>query len=374
MTLRRRHDSLAVFLLSGCSSNARGAAFVVNCGSTGGVRPTSDHPSRKGVGAGQSLSPAISRGSREAQDGHIDHVFCTSLAAGLGATAVAAAQNSRRRARREQQGRPCNVYMLAAESPVILDVKGVLAKTTDSAQKVILNGLDLTIREGEVHAVMGLNGSGKSTLAKVLIGDSAYEVTAGHAMLGGQSLFDLEPHQRALAGLFLAFQSPPAISGVSNLDFLRASYNAKMRATGKGELDVIEFYGLVTAKLEALKINADFLNRNVNEGFSGGERKRNEMLQMSVLEPKLAILDEIDSGLDIDALKDVADAISRVRGTDGTRSLLVVTHFERFLKYVDADYVHVMHQGRIVKSGGRELSQKLDAQGYDWIIQGSESG
>lgn len=371
MTLRRCHDSLAILLLSGCSSNAIGAAFVVN---RGGVRPARYHSSRKGVGTGQSLSPAISRGTRGAQDGQIDNAFCTSLAAGLGCTAVAAAQNSRRRARREQQRRPCNVYMLAAESPVVLEVKGVLAKTTDSAQKLILKGLDLTIREGEVHAVMGLNGSGKSTLAKVLIGDSAYEVTAGHAMLGDQNLFDLEPHERALAGLFLAFQSPPAISGVSNLDFLRASYNAKMRANGKGELDVIEFYGLVTAKLEALKINADFLNRNVNEGFSGGERKRNEMLQMSVLEPKLAILDEIDSGLDIDALKDVADAISRVRGTDGTRSLLVVTHFERFLKYVDADYVHVMHQGRIVKSGGRDLSQKLDAQGYDWIIQGSESG
>eukprot|EP00418_Pyrodinium_bahamense_P082779 CAMPEP_0179070832 /NCGR_PEP_ID=MMETSP0796-20121207/31222_1 /TAXON_ID=73915 /ORGANISM="Pyrodinium bahamense, Strain pbaha01" /LENGTH=376 /DNA_ID=CAMNT_0020767933 /DNA_START=85 /DNA_END=1216 /DNA_ORIENTATION=+ len=252
-----------------------------------------------------------------------------------------------------------------------VEVTGVLARSTDEAQKAILKGLDLTIREGEVHAVMGPNGSGKSTLAKVLIGDPTYEVTDGQALLDNQSLFDMEPHERALAGLFLAFQSPPAVNGVSNLDFLRASYNAKMRAREEPELDVIEFYGLITQKLEELKINPDFLNRSVNEGFSGGERKRNEMLQMSVLEPRLAILDEIDSGLDIDALKDVADAIARVRRMDSKRSLLVVTHFERFLKYVDADVVHVMHQGRIVKSGGRDLSQKLDAEGYDWILQES---
>jgi len=256
-------------------------------------------------------------------------------------------------------------------APVVLEVTGVLARSTDEAQKAILKGLDLTIREGEVHAVMGPNGSGKSTLAKVLIGDPTYEVTDGQALLDNQSLFDMEPHERALAGLFLAFQSPPAVNGVSNLDFLRASYNAKMRAREEPELDVIEFYGLITQKLEELKINPDFLNRSVNEGFSGGERKRNEMLQMSVLEPRLAILDEIDSGLDIDALKDVADAIARVRRMDSKRSLLVVTHFERFLKYVDADVVHVMHQGRIVKSGGRDLSQKLDAEGYDWILQES---
>lgn len=264
----------------------------------------------------------------------------------------------------------------ATGGTVVLDVKGIKAVSTDEERKEILKGLNLTIREGEVHALMGTNGSGKSTLARVLAGDASYEVTDGSAMLGEESLLDLEPSERALAGLFLAFQSPPAVSGVSNLDFLRAIYNAQKRAREEPELDVIEFYGLVNNKLDHLKVNPEFLNRSVNEGFSGGERKRNEMLQMSVLEPKLAILDEIDSGLDIDALKDVADAIHRVRKADEKRSLLVVTHFERFLKYIDADYVHVMHQGRIIKSGGKELSQRLDAEGYDWVFReaGVEGG
>lgn len=294
-----------------------------------------------------------------------------SLAGSLGLAALAVWRGCLRG--RSTRGRARAVAVRCTAAPVVLDVRGVEAQSNDEERKQILNGLDLTIREGEVHAIMGPNGSGKSTLAKVLIGDSSYAVTKGEASLGDASLFDLEPHERALAGLFLAFQSPPAINGVSNLDFLRASYNSKMKARGDPELDVIEFYGLVTQKLEELKVNPDFLNRNVNEGFSGGERKRNEMLQMSVLEPKLAILDEIDSGLDIDALKDVADAIARVRSLDGKRSLLVVTHFERFLKYIDADVVHVMHQGRIVKSGGRELSRRLDAEGYDWILQAQES-
>jgi len=254
-----------------------------------------------------------------------------------------------------------------------LEIKNLSAKSTDEAQKQILNGLDLVIKEGEVHAVMGPNGSGKSTLSKVLIGDPAYEVTDGEASLTGENLFDLDPHERALEGLFLAFQSPPAIAGVSNLDFLRSAYNAKQRKNGKEELDVIEFYGLVSEKLEQLKVNPDFLNRNVNEGFSGGERKRNEMLQMSVLEPKLAILDEIDSGLDIDALKDVADAIQSVRKSDTNRALLVVTHFDRFLQYVDADHIHVMYKGKIVKSGGREMAKKLDAEGYDWVLKEVET-
>jgi len=257
----------------------------------------------------------------------------------------------------------------AEAPPVVLQVEGVEARSVDEARKQILKGLNLTIREGEVHAIMGPNGSGKSTLSKVLIGDGSYEVTSGKATFNEQSLFDLEPHERSLAGLFLAFQSPPAVSGVSNLDFLRAAYNAQRRARQEEELDVIEFYGHVSEKLEKLKISADFLNRNVNEGFSGGERKRNEMLQLSVLGPRLAILDEIDSGLDVDALKDVADAIAQTRSMDMKRSLLVVTHFERFLKYVDADFVHVMHRGRIIKSGGRELAHKLDEEGYDWILK-----
>lgn len=271
-----------------------------------------------------------------------------------------------------QDGHPNHSYTLgfqtALRSCCAVIALSVQAKTVDEAEKQILRGLNLTIGEGEVHAVMGPNGCGKSTLAKVLIGDSAYKVTSGSATFNDRSLFDLEPHERALEGLFLAFQSPPAIPGVSNLDFLRAAVNAQRASTGEPELDVIEFYGLATEKLTELKINPDFLNRNVNEGFSGGERKRNEMLQMALLQPKLAILDEIDSGLDIDALKDVADAIAQVRASDSKRSLLVVTHFERFLNYVDADHVHVMHQGRIVKSGGKELATKLDEEGYDWIL------
>jgi len=272
-------------------------------------------------------------------------------------------------ARRRADRKHVRVALYASDAPVILDIKDVEAQSTDDAKKKILRGLNLTIKEGEMHAVMGPNGSGKSTLAKVLIGDSAYEVTGGSALLAGKNLFDLEPHERALSGLFLAFQSPPSIGGVSNLDFLRAAYNAQRRAQKEEELDVIEFYGLVTEKLEKLKIDPDFLNRSVNDGFSGGERKRNEMLQLSVLQPKVAILDEIDSGLDIDALRDVADTIAEARQADKKRSLLVVTHFERFLKYVDADYVHVMYKGRIVKSGGREMAEKLDRDGYDWVLK-----
>jgi len=268
---------------------------------------------------------------------------------------------------------PARVSLCAQDATKVLDIKSLSAKSTDEAQKKILNGLDLVINEGEVHAVMGPNGSGKSTLSKVLIGDPAYEVTDGGAKFGETDLFELDPHERALEGLFLAFQSPPAVAGVSNLDFLRAAYNAKQRQRGEEELDVIEFYGLVSEKLEQLKINPDFLNRNVNEGFSGGERKRNEMLQMAVLEPKLAILDEIDSGLDIDALKDVAEAIQNVRAGSDKRSLLVVTHFDRFLQYVDADFVHVMHKGKIIKSGGREMAKKLDAEGYDWVLKEVEA-
>merc|ERR1740129_561189 len=271
--------------------------------------------------------------------------------------------------RRSRDG-PTRVRAVAgSDAPVVLDVRNVQAQSADVEQKQILKGVNLTIREGEVHALMGTNGSGKSTLSRVLSGDSAYEVTGGSATLGTESLFELEPHKRSLAGLFMAFQSPPAVGGVSNLDFLRAIYNAKRKARGEPELDVIEFYGVVTAKVEQLKISTEFLNRSVNEGFSGGERKRNEMLQMSVLEPSITILDEIDSGLDIDALKDVSDAIDRVRRADSKRSFLVVTHFERFLKYIDADHVHVMHQGRIIKSGGRELANRLDAEGYDWVFK-----
>jgi len=250
-----------------------------------------------------------------------------------------------------------------------LQLKGLEAKSTDQAQKHILRGVDLTIREGEVHAIMGPNGSGKSTLARVLAGDPNYEVVAGAAELCGTNILDLEAHERALEGLFLAFQSPPSIAGVSNLDFLRAIFNAQRRSRKEPEMDVIEFYSFVMDKLHQLKVDPDFLNRSVNEGFSGGERKRNEMLQMAVLAPKLAVLDEIDSGLDVDALRDVAETVQEVRKASDKRSLLVVTHFERFLDHIDADYIHVMSKGRIVKSGGRELANRLDAEGYDWILK-----
>jgi len=290
------------------------------------------------------------------------------LALGAAGFLGLAAVSRRRTSQQSRRQRPATI-VAASDTPVILDIKDLQSESTDAERKKILRGLNLTIREGEVHAIMGPNGSGKSTLARVLVGDSAYEVMGGRAEMGGKNLLDLDPHERALEGLFLAYQSPPAVNGVSNLDFLRAIYNAQRRAKKEEELDVIEFYGLVTEKLTKLKVDPDFLNRNVNEGFSGGERKRNEMLQMSVLEPQLAILDEIDSGLDVDALKDVADAIQRVRDLDKNRSLLVVTHFERFLKYVNADFVHVMYKGRIIKSGGSEQADKLDAEGYDWVIK-----
>lgn len=325
---------------------------------------SSVHPGRWRRGTTLSRSsPATSFGQRSADSASSTwHTGCLASTAIVG---LAASRPTRRRL----QSRQLRQTRRAGDSPVVLEVKEVEAKSTDEDEKQILKGLNLTIRAGEVHAVMGPNGSGKSTLAKVLIGDSAYEVTNGSAKLGETDLLEMEPHERALEGLFLAFQSPPAVGGVSNLDFLRAAYNAQRRAREEPELDVIEFYGLVTQKLQDLKINPDFLNRNVNEGFSGGERKRNEMLQMAVLQPKLAILDEIDSGLDIDALKDVAEAIRSVREQDPDRAMLVVTHFERFLRYVEADHVHVMYQGRILKSGGKELADKLDEEGYDWVLK-----
>mmetsp|Transcript_51801 Transcript_51801/g.110818 ORF Transcript_51801/g.110818 Transcript_51801/m.110818 type:complete len:375 (+) Transcript_51801:65-1189(+) len=364
-----RRSVLASLLLCQCPLDAIGAALLVDRGSMIGLRSHVAVPSRTDALGAQSRSS--NRVPTDASHGSWGAGGCAAAAGLTAAVAVVAGRHPRR----SIPARPLSVQMQGAASPsaeappVVLQVEGVEARSVDEARKQILKGLNLTIREGEVHAIMGPNGSGKSTLSKVLIGDGSYEVTSGKATFNEQSLFDLEPHERSLAGLFLAFQSPPAVSGVSNLDFLRAAYNAQRRARQEEELDVIEFYGHVSEKLEKLKISADFLNRNVNEGFSGGERKRNEMLQLSVLGPRLAILDEIDSGLDVDALKDVADAIAQTRSMDMKRSLLVVTHFERFLKYVDADFVHVMHRGRIIKSGGRELAHKLDEEGYDWILK-----
>ncbi|HEX6993535.1 MAG TPA: Fe-S cluster assembly ATPase SufC [Gammaproteobacteria bacterium] len=231
--------------------------------------------------------------------------------------------------------------------------------------KPILKGLDLEVRAGEVHAIMGPNGSGKSTLTQVLAGREDYVVTAGTALLDGRDLLAMSPEERAAAGLFLAFQYPIEIPGVNNAYLLKAAMNAQRRARGQPELDAFEFMKLIGAKLELMQMSRDFLRRSVNEGFSGGEKKRNEILQMLMLEPRLALLDETDSGLDVDALKVVANGINSLRSPE--RSMVLVTHYERLLELVVPDYVHVLANGRIVKSGGRELARELDERGYDWI-------
>ena len=233
------------------------------------------------------------------------------------------------------------------------------------ADKPILKGIDLEVGSGEVHAIMGPNGSGKSTLAHVLAGREGYEVTAGGVTYDGEDLLALSPEERAHRGVFLAFQYPVAIPGVNNAYFLKAALNAGRKYRGLAELDAIEFLNLVKEKLKLVHLDEALLKRAVNEGFSGGEKKRNKVFQMAVLEPRLAILDETDSGLDIDALKLVAEGVNRLR--DGQRSFVVVTHYQRLLNYVVPDRVHVLSGGRIVRSGGRELALELDAHGYDWV-------
>ncbi len=235
------------------------------------------------------------------------------------------------------------------------------------AGKDILKGLDLVVRPGEVHAIMGPNGAGKSTLGNVLAGRDGYEVTAGGVQFEGKALLDLEPEARAAAGLFLAFQYPVEIPGVNNTYFLRAAFNAQRKARGEAELDSMQFIKLVRQKLAVLHLKDELLHRGVNEGFSGGEKKRNEIFQLAVLEPKLAILDETDSGLDIDALKAVADGVNALRSPE--RAFIVITHYQRLLDYIKPDFVHVLAEGRIVESGGPELAQELEAHGYDWIRQ-----
>jgi len=229
----------------------------------------------------------------------------------------------------------------------------------------ILNGLDLEVGPGEVHAIMGPNGSGKSTLAQVLAGRDDYVVTAGTAELDGRDLLAMAPEERAAAGVFLAFQYPTEIPGVNNAYLLKAAMNAQRRARGEPEVDAFEFMKLIASKLEVMQMSRDFLHRSVNEGFSGGEKKRNEILQMLMLEPRLALLDETDSGLDVDALKVVASGINSLRSPE--RSMVLVTHYERLLELVVPDYVHVLANGRIVKSGDRQLARELDERGYDWI-------
>jgi Fe-S cluster assembly ATP-binding protein len=244
----------------------------------------------------------------------------------------------------------------------MLEIEGLRAS---AGEKEILKGIDLVVRPGEVHAIMGPNGSGKSTLAQVLAGHPAYTVTAGIVRFQGEDLLDLEPEERAQAGVFLAFQYPVEITGVTNAYFLRASYNAIRKAHGQEELDPMDFLDLLEQKLKLVEWDSGIMSRAVNSGFSGGEKKRNEILQMAVLEPMLAILDETDSGLDIDALRIVANGVNSLRRPD--RATIVVTHYQRLLDYIIPDYVHVIADGRIVKSGGRELALELEAKGYEWL-------
>ncbi len=245
----------------------------------------------------------------------------------------------------------------------MLEIKGLTARIED---KEILKGIDLVVPDGEVHAIMGPNGSGKSTLSYVLSGREGYEVTGGSATFDGIDLLALEPEQRAAAGVFLAFQYPVELPGVNNANFLRTALNAIRRARGEPELDAVQFLKLARAAIKRLSMADDMLKRNVNVGFSGGEKKRNEVLQMGILRPKLAILDETDSGLDIDALKIVSEGVNALRGPDF--SALVITHYQRLLDYIVPDRVHVLFNGRIIRSGGPELALALEASGYASVI------
>lgn len=236
-----------------------------------------------------------------------------------------------------------------------------------AGDKEILKGISLTINAGEVHAIMGPNGSGKSTLAQVIAGHPGYEVTGGTIEYQGQDLLELEAEERAQAGVFLAFQYPIEIPGVTNAYFLRAAYNEIRKAHGEPELDPIEFLDVMEEKLKVVEMDASMMQRSVNAGFSGGEKKRNEILQMAVLEPTLAVLDETDSGLDIDALRIVAEGVNKLKRP--TNATIVVTHYQRLLNYIVPDHVHVLAGGKIIKSGGKELALELEAKGYDWLLE-----
>ncbi len=252
--------------------------------------------------------------------------------------------------------------MINENAKPILSVRNLHASVEGTE---ILKGVDLEVRAGEIHAIMGLNGSGKSTLSKVIAGHPDYEITTGEVLFQEQNLLGLEPHERANAGVFLAFQYPLEIPGVSNRDFLRVAYNSHRKANGEEEIDVFDFDDLVEERSQVVKMDTSFLDRNVNEGFSGGEKKRNEILQMALLKPTLAILDETDSGLDIDALKTVSGGVNQLSNPEN--ATVLITHYQRLLNYIVPDYVHVMAQGQIVKTGGKELAQELEARGYDWI-------
>ena len=252
--------------------------------------------------------------------------------------------------------------MIRNNAPVLLEVRELTAKIDERA---ILKGINFTVRAGEVHAIMGPNGSGKSTFAKVLSGHPSYQITGGEVLFEGKNLLGLTPEERARAGIFLGFQYPIEVPGVTNSSFLRLAYNTVQGARGVDELDPLEFDDFVREKMKLLEMDPAFLDRSVNAGFSGGEKKRNEILQMSLLAPKLAILDETDSGLDIDALRVVANGVNKLHTPD--IGLVLVTHYQRLLNYIEPDYVHVMEGGRLIKTGDRSLALELESRGYDWV-------
>jgi Fe-S cluster assembly ATP-binding protein len=254
--------------------------------------------------------------------------------------------------------------MIAKNARILLQVRNLSASV---AGVEILKGISLTVRAGEVHAIMGPNGSGKSTFAKALVGHPAYQVTSGEAVFDGRNLLEMPAEERARAGLFLGFQYPVEIPGVANAQFLRLAYNTVQAARGKDELDPLEFDDFVREKMKLLDMDPAFLDRSVNEGFSGGEKKRNEILQMALLEPKLAFLDETDSGLDIDALRIVADSVNHLITSDN--AIVLVTHYQRMLNYIVPDYVHVMDGGRILKTGSKDLALELESRGYEWVAE-----
>ncbi|CCH68428.1 Iron-sulfur cluster assembly ATPase protein SufC [Richelia intracellularis HH01] len=258
--------------------------------------------------------------------------------------------------------------MIVENGEVILSIRDLRANVCG---KTILRGVNLEVRAGEIHAIMGPNGSGKSTFAKVLAGHPTYEMTGGEVIFQGKNLCEMQPEERARLGVFLAFQYPLEIPGVSNLDFLRLAYNSKRNYQGLEEIEPLDFEDLVHEKLDMVGIDPNFLTRSVNEGFSGGEKKRNEILQMAILEPKLAILDEIDSGLDIDALRSVANGVNQLASSEN--ATIIITHYQRLLDYIVPDYVHIMARGQIVKFDGKELALELESRGYSWILEETEA-
>jgi Fe-S cluster assembly ATP-binding protein len=244
----------------------------------------------------------------------------------------------------------------------ILQIQGLEASINDTR---VIKGLNLTVNPGEIHAIMGKNGSGKSTFSKIVAGHSAYRVTAGNILFNGESILDTAPEERSQKGIFLGFQYPIEIPGVSNADFLRLSCNARRKYQGLDELDPLEFFEFITQKLDVIEMDPAFLNRSVNEGFSGGEKKRNEILQMAVLDTKLSILDETDSGLDIDALKIVSKGINNL--ANASNAIILITHYQRLLDYIEPTFIHVMQDGKIIKTGDKSLAKELENKGYDWL-------